>query len=98
MAEKLPEIVQKLQQLARPTFVNHRWRKAAISGRELAAIRKKLVANGVHWPPKPLVDRGGEKPLKLRKHLVERPEKLVWTIGTLHDHIVQWTLASPLSA
>ncbi len=75
MAEKLPEIVQKLQQLAKPTFVNNRWRKAAISGRKLADIRKVLVASGVHWPPKPLRDRSGDKPFKLIKHERTRKER-----------------------
>lgn len=75
MAEKLPEIVQKLQQLAKPIFVNNRWRKAAISGRKLANIRKALVAQGVYWPPKPLRDRSKDKPFKLIKHERTRQER-----------------------
>lgn len=77
MAEKLPEIVLKLQQLAKPTFVNQRWRKAAISGRQLAAIRKSLVVSGVYWPPKPLADRSKDKPLKLIKHERTRQERYI---------------------
>lgn len=72
MAQKVPEVVQKLQQLARPTFVNGRWRKPAINARKLAAIRRDMVAQGTYWPPKPLRDRGGDKPFKLAKHERER--------------------------
>jgi hypothetical protein len=77
MAQKVSEIVLKLQYLAKPTFVNGRWRKAAISGRKLAGIRKAMVANGVYWPPKPLRDRSGDKPLKLTKHERTRQERYV---------------------
>ena len=75
MAQKVPELVLKLQQLAKPTFVNNRWRKGAISPRQLAGIRKSLVASGVHWPPKPLADRSKDKPLKLIKHERTRKER-----------------------
>lgn len=75
MAQKVPDIVLKLQHLAKPTFVNQRWRKAAISGRKLAGIRKVMVATGVYWPPKPLRDRSGDKPFKLIKHERNRQER-----------------------
>ena len=76
MAErKIPELVLKLQQLAKPTFVNKRWRKAAISARQLAGIRKALVISGVYWPPKPLRDRSKDKPFKLIKHERTRKER-----------------------
>ena len=75
MSKQIPEIVLKLQQLAKPTFVNNRWRKAAISGRKIAGMRKALVARGVYWPPKPLRDRSTDKPLKLIKHERTRAER-----------------------
>ena len=75
MAQKVPDIVLKLQHLAKPTFVNERWRKAAISGRHLARIRKAMVASGVYWPPKPLRDRSADKPFKLIKHERTRKER-----------------------
>lgn len=75
MAQKVPEIVLKLQQLAKPTFVNQRWRKPEISARKLAAIRKSMVASGVYWPPKPLADRSKDKPFKLIKHERTRQER-----------------------
>lgn len=72
---KLPEVVLKLQQLAKPTFVNRRWRKPALSARRLADTRKSLVAKGVYWPPKPLTDRGNDKPFKLIKHEREKEKR-----------------------
>ena len=75
MAQKVPDIVLKLQQLSKPTFVNQRWRKAAISARKLAGIRKAMVATGVYWPPKPLRDRSTDKPFKLIKHERTRQER-----------------------
>ena len=72
---KIPELVLKLQQLAKPTFVNRRWRKPAISARRLADMRKSLVAEGVYWPPKPMADRGGDKPFKLIKHERDREKR-----------------------
>ncbi len=72
---KIPELVLKLQQLAKPTFVNSRWRKPAISARRLADMRKSLVAEGVYWPPKPMADRGGDKPFKLIKHERDREKR-----------------------
>ena len=72
MAQKGSDAVQKLLQLAKPTFVNGRWRKPAINARKLAGIRRKMVASGVEWDPRPLRDRGGDKPLKLTKWERER--------------------------
>ena len=72
---KLPDVVLKSQKLAKPTFVNGRWRKPALSGRRLAEVRKSLLAKDVYWPPKPLNDRGGDKPFKLIKHERERGER-----------------------
>ncbi len=75
MAQKIPEIVLKLQQLAKPRYVNERWRSPAISARKLAAIRRNLVVSGVHWPPKPLRDRSKDMELKLPKHKRVREER-----------------------
>lgn len=72
---KLPEVVLKLKQLAKPTFVNRRWRKPALSARKVAEARKSLVAEGVYWPPGPFRDRGKDKPFKLIKHEREREER-----------------------
>ena len=71
-----PDLVQKILQLARPTFVNRRWRKPYLSGRKLAAVRRELVMAGVEWP-RPLRDRGGDKPLKLARHERERAARQV---------------------
>ena len=73
--QKIPEVVLKLQQMAKPTFVNGYWRKGAISARRLAHIRRSLVVEGIHWPAKPLRDRGGDKPFKLNKHERTRAER-----------------------
>jgi len=75
MSKEIPELVLKIKQLARPTFVNGRWRKSPISGRKLAGIRKAMVASGVYWPPKPLRDRSADKPFKLIKHERTREER-----------------------
>lgn len=80
MAQKVPDIVLKLQILAKPTFVNGKWRKAAISGRKLAGIRKAMVSSGVYWPPKPLRDRSEDKPFKLIKHERTRQERCMQCI------------------
>ena len=72
---KISDVVLKIQQLTKPSFVNGYWRKGAISGRDLADIRKLLVAEGINWPEKPLRDRGGDKPFKLNKHERRRPER-----------------------
>ena len=72
---KVPDLVLKFKQLAKPTFVNGRWRKPAISARRMAEIRKSLVASGVCWPPGPLANRGGDKPLKLIKHERNREKR-----------------------
>ena len=73
--QKLPGVVAKLQQLAKPSFVNGRWRKGEMSARKLAEIRRMLVVQGVDWPAKPLRDRGADKPLKLNKHERSRDER-----------------------
>lgn len=76
MSQKLSDTVLKLLELARPSFVNGRWRKPAVSGRELAMMKKHLVAQGEHWPEKKLRNRGGDKPLKLSKW--ERGREARW--------------------
>ena len=63
------EIVTKVQQLVRPRYVNGVWKRPLVSGRELASIRRAL---GGEWPPRPLRDRGGDKPFKLSRHERER--------------------------
>lgn len=75
MARRIPDVILKLQQLARPTFVDGRWRKPKISARKLAVLRKSLVVDGVWWPPRPLRDRGADKPLKLRKWERQKEER-----------------------
>ena len=74
MSREIPEIVLKLQQLAKPTFVNGRWRKP-ISARKLAGLRKAMITSGIYWPPKPLRDRSADKPFKLIKHERTRDER-----------------------
>ena len=73
--QKIPGVVLKLQQMAKPSFVKGRWRKGEISARKLADIRRMLVMQGVEWPAKPLRDRGADKPLKLNKHERGRDER-----------------------
>lgn len=80
MARRVPDLVLKLQQLARPTFVEGRWRKSKISPRKLATIRKSLVAEGVWWPPRPLRNRGADKPLKLKKWERQKEERQALTL------------------
>ena len=76
MAQKnLSDAVLKLLQLGRPTFVNGRWRKPVINGREMADIRKYMIAQGEVWPEKPLRNRGGDKPFKLSKWERGREER-----------------------
>ena len=67
MSQRLSETVFRVLQLSKPTFVNGRWRKPAISRRELAGMRKYLLALGAEWPEKKLRNRGGDKPYKLTK-------------------------------
>lgn len=61
------QILSRLLQLSRPTFVNGRWRKAELSGRKLADVKRALRAQGEDIPLHPLRDRGGDKPFKLTK-------------------------------
>ena len=67
MAHKLPDLALRLAALGKPTFVNGRWRKPPLSRRQLADVRKILILQGADIPLKPLRNRGGDKPLKLRK-------------------------------
>ena len=73
--QKIPAVVMKLQQMAKPSFVNGRWRRGVLSARRMADVRKSLVAEGIYCPPKPLRDRGADKPLKLNKHERTRAER-----------------------
>lgn len=68
--QRLSETALKLLELAKPRYIKGRWRKPLISNRELAVSRKALLLQGEYWPPKPLVNRGADKPLKL--HAWER--------------------------
>jgi hypothetical protein len=67
MYQRIPDVALRLAQLGKPTFVNGRWRKAALSGRKMAQVKKTLRALGEDIPLKPLRDRGADKPLKLTK-------------------------------
>ena len=70
------ELVRRVQQLARPRYVNGVWKKPLVSGRELAAARRVLVMeHGVDWPARPPRDRGADKPLKLTKWERERDQR-----------------------
>ena len=71
----ISETVARLLALSRPRYVNGVWRRPAIGKMELAKIRKRLVANGEFWPPKPLRDRSKDKPFKLSKWERERPAR-----------------------
>lgn len=73
--QRIPDIVLKVQQMAKPSFINGRWRRGVLSARRMADVRKSLVAEGIYWPPKPLRDRGADKPLKLNKHERTRVER-----------------------
>ena len=76
MANRIPvDVVGKLQQLARPRFVNGVWKKPLVSRRKLAVMRRSLVAEGVDWPAKPLRDRGADKPFKLCRRDREKEER-----------------------
>lgn len=90
MAQKVPDIVLKLQHLAKPTFMNGRWRKAAIGGRKLAGIRKAMVASGVYWPPKDLRDRSQDKPLKLIKHERNREERCAIILAVFYCIVLKF--------
>lgn len=74
-SKQVAEIVSKMQQLAKPRYINGVWKKPIISGRKMASIRRSLVAEGVDWPARPLRDRGGDKPLKLSRKERERQER-----------------------
>ena len=65
------ELVSRVQQLARPRYVNGVWKKPLVSGRELAAAHR-MLAEGVDWPARPLRDRGADKPFKLSRKERER--------------------------
>ena len=69
------QIVSKVQQLAKPRYVNGVWKKPIISGRKLAGIRRSLVLEGADWPARPLRDRGGDKPFKLSRKEREREQR-----------------------
>lgn len=68
-------LVCKVQQLAKPRYINGVWKKPIISGRKLASIRRSLVVEGVDWPTRPLRDRGGDKPFKLSRKEREREQR-----------------------
>lgn len=78
---KLAETVQRLVQLSKPVFVNGRWRKPVISGRDLAMAKKYVQAEGGQWPEKKLRNRGGDKPFKLSKWERGREARWVWFTG-----------------
>ena len=69
------ELVARIQQLARPRYVNGVWKKPLVSGRELAAARRALAAEGMDWPVRPLRDRSQDKPFKLNRREREREER-----------------------
>ena len=69
------ELVSRIQQLARPRFVNSVWKKPLVSGRELAAARRALIAEGVDWPARPLRNRTSDKPFKLSRWEREREDR-----------------------
>ena len=71
-SQKIVPIVEKLQLLSRPTFVNGRWRKPELSARRVAMVRQTMLSQNVYWPDKPLRNLGADKPLKLSRHERER--------------------------
>ena len=73
--KQVVDVVSKVQQLAKPKYVNGRWRRPVVSGRKLATFRRSLVVEGVEWPARPLRDRGGDKPFKLTRREREREER-----------------------
>ena len=73
--KQIADVVCKVQQLAKARYINDTWRRPKISGRQLANVRRALVAEGVDWPAKPLRDRGGDKPFKLTRKEREREER-----------------------
>lgn len=73
--KRISATVARLLALSRPTFVDGTWRRPALGKMQLAKIRKRLVANGEFWPPKPLRDRSKDKPFKLSKWERERPAR-----------------------
>ena len=73
--KQVVDVVSKVQQLAKPKYVNGRWRRPVISGRKLAVMRRSLVMEGNDWPAKPLRDRGGDKPFKLTRREREKEER-----------------------
>ena len=85
--QRIPDIVLKLQQMAKPSFVNGHWRRGVLSARRLADVRKSLVAEGIYWPPKPLRNRGIDKPFKLNKHERTRAERYEVNITVCRTNI-----------
>ena len=67
MAKPISETFSKLLDLRKPKYINGRWRKPLVSARDMAEARKALTAMGEHVPPKPLRDRGNDRPFKLSK-------------------------------
>ena len=85
--QRIPDVVLKLQQMAKPSFVNGHWRRGVLSARRLADVRKSLVTEGIYWPPKPLRNRGTDKPFKLNKHERTREERYGLIIIVFQNYI-----------
>ena len=71
-SQKILPIVEKLQLLSKPTFVNGRWRKPELGARRVAMVRQTMLSQNVYWPDKPLRNLGADKPLKLSRYERER--------------------------
>ena len=96
--QRIPDIVLKLQQMAKPSSVNGHWRRGVLSARRLADVRKSLVAEGIYWPPKPLRNRGIDKPFKLNKHERTRAERYGVNITVCRTNIKAKSFGFPGSS
>ena len=56
----------------RPTYLNGRWRKPAVSAMQLARVRKATLLAGQPWTLSERTNRRKEKPVKFKGHKAER--------------------------
>ena len=75
-----PHVATVLQN-SRPKFVRGNWRKAKVSGRRLAELRKMYVSMGYYWPEKPMIDRGLDTTPKGHRYEREKEARLVCVLG-----------------
>uniref|UniRef100_A0A061R0U9 MRPL25 domain-containing protein n=1 Tax=Tetraselmis sp. GSL018 TaxID=582737 RepID=A0A061R0U9_9CHLO len=87
-------LLQKLGEAAlQPTFVNGKWRKPAISAKNVARLRKEDLLAGKEWPyEKPRSDPPYKQPKghKRHKELEQRAKKVEEKLASMDDKIAQY--------